>query len=143
MAKCYGELGIVAIGTGLACDTDVHDFHRLLHPDLLISTSGRLIEGISLDEQKAARYKINGFFSEYKVLKERFGNDLIFHGGIENQRILPMGTVDEVREETRACLETLGKGGGYICCSCHNAQAGTPVENILTMIETVKTYRSV
>ena len=76
-------------------------------------------------------------------LKERFGNDLIFHGGIENQRILPMGTVEEVREETRACLETLGKGGGYICCSCHNAQAGTPVENILTMIETVKTYRSV
>ena len=75
MAKCYGELGIVAIGTGLACDTDVHDFHRLLHPDLLISTSGRLIEGISLDEQKAARYKINGFFSEYKVLKERFGKD--------------------------------------------------------------------
>lgn len=76
-------------------------------------------------------------------LKERFGNDLIFHGGIENQRILPMGTVEEVREETRACLETLGKGGGYICCSCHNAQAGTPVKNILTMIETVKTYRSV
>ena len=72
------------------------------------------------------------------VLKERFGKDLIFHGGIENQRILPMGTADEVREETSHCLETLGKGGGYICCSCHNAQAGTPVENILAMIETVQ-----
>ena len=63
---------------------------------------------------------------------------VIFHGGIENQRILPMGTVEEVKEETRMCLDTLGKGGGYICCSCHNAQAGTPVENILAMIETVK-----
>ena len=74
-------------------------------------------------------------------LKEQFGKDLIFHGGVENQRILPMGTVDEVIEETRKCLDTLGKDGGYICCSCHNVQAGTPVENILAMIDTVKNYR--
>lgn len=67
--------------------------------------------------------------------------DLIFHGGIENQRILPNGTASEVAEETLHCLQTLGKGGGYICCSCHNAQAGTPVENILAMIDTVKSYR--
>ena len=71
-------------------------------------------------------------------LKQQFGNDLIFHGGIENQRILPMGTAQEVAEETRECVRTLGKDGGYICCSCHNIQAGTPLENILTMIESVK-----
>ena len=74
-------------------------------------------------------------------LKEKFGKDLIFHGGVENQRILPMGTVEEVIEETKKCLDTLGKDGGYICCSCHNTQAGTPVENILAMIDTVKNYR--
>ena len=74
-------------------------------------------------------------------LKQQYGKDLIFHGGVENQRILPMGTVGEVIDETRECLETLGKDGGYICCSCHNAQAGTPVENILAMIDTVKTYK--
>ena len=73
-------------------------------------------------------------------LKERFGKDLIFHGGIENQRILPNGTAEEVRQETLHCLETLGKDGGYICCSCHNAQAGTPVENLLAMIDTVQSY---
>ncbi len=72
------------------------------------------------------------------VLKERYGKDLIFHGGIENQKILPFGTTRDVIEETRTCLETLGHGGGYICCSCHNVQAGTPVENILAMIDTVK-----
>ncbi len=74
-------------------------------------------------------------------LKARFGKDLIFHGGVENQHILPMGTAEDVARETQACLETLGKDGGYICCSCHNAQAGTPVENILAMIDTVKGYR--
>jgi len=71
-------------------------------------------------------------------LKEEFGDKLIFHGGIENQKTLPLGTAKEVEEETRKCMETLGKDGGYICCSCHNAQAGTPVENILAMINTAK-----
>lgn len=72
-------------------------------------------------------------------LKREFGNDVIFHGGIDNQFALPRGTADDVRRETRHCLDTLGAGReGYICCSCHNAQAGTPAENILAMVETVK-----
>lgn len=73
-------------------------------------------------------------------LKQLFGKDLIFHGGIENQQVLPRGTAQDVVAETRLCLETLGVDGGYICCSCHNAQAGTPVENVLAMIETVKNF---
>jgi uroporphyrinogen decarboxylase len=71
-------------------------------------------------------------------LKQQFGDKLIFHGGVENQQILPRGTAQEVADETRKCVEILGKDGGYICCSCHNAQAGTPVENIFAMIDTVK-----
>lgn len=71
-------------------------------------------------------------------LKQKFGKYLIFHGGVENQKTLPMGTAKEVEDETQKCLDTLGKDGGYICCSCHNVQAGTPIENILAMINTVK-----
>lgn len=71
-------------------------------------------------------------------LKQKFGKDLIFHGGVENQKTLPMGTAKEVEDDTQKCLDTLGKDGGYICCSCHNVQAGTPIENILAMINTVK-----
>lgn len=74
------------------------------------------------------------------LLKLQYGNDLIFHGEVEHQRTLPMGTVSEVIEETKKCLDTVGKDGGYICCSCHNVQTGTPVENILAMIDTVKSY---
>jgi uroporphyrinogen decarboxylase len=71
-------------------------------------------------------------------LKREFGDKVIFHGGVDNQTVLPNGTAQDVIAETQACMETLGHGGGYICCSCHNAQAGTPVENILAMIETAK-----
>jgi uroporphyrinogen decarboxylase len=72
-------------------------------------------------------------------LKKEFGAHVIFHGGVDNQSVLPRGTVEDVRRETRECLATIGAGReGFICCSCHNVQAGTPVENILAMIETVQ-----
>lgn len=71
-------------------------------------------------------------------LKREFGARVIFHGGVDNQFVLPRGTPDDVRREVDVCLRTLGAGReGYICCSCHNTQAGTPVENILAMVETV------
>ena len=76
-------------------------------------------------------------------LKRKYGDKLIFHGGVDTQMAMPFGTVDDVRKETLRCLESLGKDKkGYICCSCHNIQAGTPVENIIAMIETVKNESS-
>lgn len=75
---------------------------------------------------------------ELAALKRNFGDRVIFHGGVDNQTVLPRGTVADVRAETRRCLETLGAARtGYICCSCHNTQPGTPLENILAMVETV------
>jgi uroporphyrinogen decarboxylase len=71
-------------------------------------------------------------------LKQKFGHRVIFHGGVDNQSILPRGTADQVRAEVRNCLRTLGAGGtGYICCSCHNVQAGTPLHNIFALVDTV------
>ena len=71
-------------------------------------------------------------------LQRDFGGQVIFHGGVDNQKVLPFGTAADVRRETRTCIDTLGRDGGYICCSCHNVQAGTPVENILAMIAEVR-----
>ncbi len=74
-------------------------------------------------------------------LKKEFGRDVIFHGGVDTQSALPFGSVEDVRKETSSCLELLGAGReGYICASCHNVQPGTPIENILAMIETVHRY---
>ena len=78
---------------------------------------------------------------ERSEIDRDFGARLVFHGGVENQKVLPFGTTKDVRNEAIACLETLGKNGGYIPCSCHNIQAGTPVDNVLSMIETVREYR--
>ena len=72
-------------------------------------------------------------------LKQRYGGRVIFHGGVDNQSVLPLGTSADVVAETRRLLATLGAGRqGFICCSCHNVQAGTPIENILEMVATVR-----
>jgi len=77
-------------------------------------------------------------------LKRKYGERVVFHGGIENQQALPFGTADDVRQETRECLRTLGAGReGYIVCSCHNVQSGTPLENVLAMVEMVHTEGAV
>ncbi len=77
---------------------------------------------------------------ERSSLKRDFGDKIIFHGGVENQHVLPHGTTEDVRKEVVTCLETLGADGGYIPCSCHNIQAGTPPENVIAMIETVQKW---
>jgi uroporphyrinogen decarboxylase len=72
-------------------------------------------------------------------LKDCFGDRLVFHGAIDTQRVLPFGTPDDVRAEVGHCISTLGRDGeGFICCSCHNIQPGTPVDNVIAMVEAVK-----
>jgi len=74
-------------------------------------------------------------------LKREFGGRICFHGGVENQRILPFGTPEEVRAEVRRCIDTLGADGtGYILAPCHNLQVNTPVANIVAMYDEAERY---
>ena len=73
---------------------------------------------------------------EREALKRDFGAQVVFHGGMDNQRTLPFGTADEVRREVLDNLRLLGADGGYILAPCHNLQALTPPENIVAMYET-------
>jgi uroporphyrinogen decarboxylase len=78
---------------------------------------------------------------ELAPLKRDFGPRICFHGGIENQQILPFGTPEEVRAEVRHCIDNLASDGtGYILAPCHNLQPVTPVENILAMYDEAYLY---
>ena len=75
------------------------------------------------------------------ALKRDFGDRIAFHGAVENQRILPFGTPEEVRAEVRYCIDSLASDRtGYVVCPCHNLQAGTPVENILALYDEARRY---
>ncbi|HZJ58204.1 MAG TPA: uroporphyrinogen decarboxylase family protein [Clostridia bacterium] len=69
-------------------------------------------------------------------IKKDFGNDVVFHGGMDNQYTLAFGGVDEVKDEVIDNIKVLGADGGYILAPCHNIQAISPPENIVAMYET-------
>ncbi|MCX6563674.1 MAG: uroporphyrinogen-III decarboxylase-like protein, partial [Candidatus Aminicenantes bacterium] len=73
---------------------------------------------------------------ERAELKRDFGDRIVFHGAMDNQRTLPFGTVDEVRREVLDNLRIMGEGGGFILAPCHNIQPLTPPENVVAMYET-------
>ena len=77
-----------------------------------------------------------------RSLKEEFGRQIVFWGGgVDTQKTLPYGTPDEVRREVRERIEVFGRGGGYVFNTVHNIQAGTPLENILAMIDVLRELR--
>lgn len=77
---------------------------------------------------------------ESAKLKREFGRDITFWGGVDTQRVLPLGTPQEVREEVRRRIADLGPGGGYVLGAVHNIQAEVPVDNILAMFEAAREF---
>jgi len=78
---------------------------------------------------------------DMRELKAEFGNRICFHGAVENQKILPFGSAQEVRTEVRHCIDALASDGtGYILAPCHNLQVNTPVENIIAMYDEAARY---
>jgi len=79
-----------------------------------------------------------------EVLKETYGRDLVFWGGgVDTQQVLPFGTPVEVREQVLRRCEVFSRGGGFVFCSIHNVQAGTPIRNIVAMIDAVREFNGV
>jgi uroporphyrinogen decarboxylase len=76
------------------------------------------------------------------TLKRDYGKTLCFHGGIDNQYVLPFGTEGDVRNEVRTCVEALylPDRTGYILAPCHNIQVNTSVENVLAMYDEAHKY---
>ena len=73
-------------------------------------------------------------------LKEKYGSTLTYFGGISTQQILPNGTPDEVRRETRRVVELMSKNGGYIMAPSQEIMPDVPYENLLALIDTAKEY---
>lgn len=74
-------------------------------------------------------------------LKREYGRDLVFWGGgVDTQHTLPFGTPEEVRTEVLGRCEVFGAGGGFVFNAIHNVQAGTPVENVVAMVDAVHEF---
>jgi uroporphyrinogen decarboxylase len=71
------------------------------------------------------------------ALKRRFGRELTFWGAAcDSQRILPFGTLNEIRAETRRRIADLAPGGGYVFAPVHNLQDDVSGEKALVLYRT-------
>ncbi len=78
---------------------------------------------------------------EPEKLKSEFGDRIVFWGGgVDTQQVLPFGSPSEVREQVLRRCEVFAPGGGFVFNTIHNVQAGTPVENIVAMLDAVHEF---
>jgi hypothetical protein len=77
-------------------------------------------------------------------LKENYGKDLVFWGGgIDTQKILPFGTASQVEDQVLRMCEIFSEAGGFVFNTVHNIQAGTPVENVIAMVNALRKFNGI
>ena len=76
-----------------------------------------------------------GEMADFERLNGRFGNAVVFCGGVDTAHVLRSASPDEVREETRRVIETLGKNSGFLLSSVHTITHNVPPANVLAMVD--------
>jgi uroporphyrinogen decarboxylase len=75
-------------------------------------------------------------------LKRDFGDRMTFWGGgCDTQRILPLGTPDEVKRHVREQVRVLHPAGGFVFQQVHNILANVPPRNAVAMFDAVQEAR--
>jgi len=75
---------------------------------------------------------------EPQSLKDEYGKDLVFFGGICVQDLLPNGMPESIKTEVVRRANILGKRGGYIIAPAHNIQDDTSIDNVMALFDAVK-----
>ena len=73
-------------------------------------------------------------------LKERFGQQLAFHGCISTAGAVAFGTPAETVAHAREVLQVMMPGGGYAFSPSHQLQDNSPTENVVALYETAHQY---
>lgn len=75
---------------------------------------------------------------DIEAVKNKYGRDITFMGGLPCQSILPLGTPEEVYEITKKTFRTMNRGGHYILGGAGSFPTETPVENIDAIVRFYK-----
>jgi uroporphyrinogen decarboxylase len=81
-----------------------------------------------------------GSISDLSALKKQFGKNIVFCGAIDSHRVLPYGSVEDVRAEVKRVMQILGPGGGYMLGAVHTVMNDVPPENVLAMVDAVEEF---
>jgi len=85
--------------------------------------------------------QVNAAGMDPVLLKEKYGNHLVFWGGgVDTQKVLPFGTTEEVKSHVLKECEIFAKDGGFVFNTVHNIQANVPLQNVVAMLEAIKEF---
>ena len=74
------------------------------------------------------------------TIKNTFGAQASLFGGIDIQKVLPFGSLNDVEQEVQRVMTAAAHGGGYIISGAHNIQPDTSVEKVVKLFEWSKKY---
>jgi uroporphyrinogen decarboxylase len=116
-----------------------HGIHIFYHTDgAARDVIPDLIDVTGIEVLNPIQWRCPGM--EREGLVRDFGDRIVFHGAVDNQQTLPFGTPADVEAEVVENLRIFAWPTRYICAPCHNLQANTSTENILTLYRTAREH---
>ena len=74
-------------------------------------------------------------------LRDTYRDQIVFHGGLDTQEILPNSSPERVREEVKKLMDVFKPTGNYIFAAAHNIQTDVSAENLNAMFSAAKQYK--
>jgi len=74
------------------------------------------------------------------LLKQQYGKDLAFWGGLGCQQAVTFFTPDQLRDEIVRLAEGMSKGGGYVMAPAKTLNESIPTENLMVLLDTFRRY---
>ena len=117
---------------------------RVINPDIIVTYhSDGYIEPIIPELAEVGVDVLNPVQPECMdpaIIKKRYGDRLAFWGGMGIQHTMPFGTAEDVRQEVKHLIETLGAGGGFLIAPTHVLEPEVPWENIVAFFEAIEEF---
>ena len=74
-------------------------------------------------------------------LCQEYGKDIVFHGAVDTQNILPFGSPGDVTAHCTELISLFNVYGKYILAPSNNILPGTPCRNIISIYEAATNYK--
>ena len=74
------------------------------------------------------------------MVKIKYGSRAAFLGAIGVQHTIPFGSVEDIRNEVKLRMQTIGKNGGYILSPAHSFSPEVPWENMKALYDAVDEF---
>jgi uroporphyrinogen decarboxylase len=78
---------------------------------------------------------------DFIEIHRKHADRISFSGTLGTQKLMPLGTPEQIRAEVFRNLDAVGSRGGLFCCPTHMLEPETPWENVEAYVRACRDYR--